>query len=164
MSEEQIEPKRKWFKKPRIIFLSLILICIIALVIVLTVGLDYKVNRDLFYPYVRNDIQDAEVYYESMNNGALPILNGTYTIPECSNCSVINISALLIANGGLLDKIPEGLYLNASGNDNCGGNANLGCSKEGSYIWIVDADGDVYSYCAGTGCTTNNSSYQDTLP
>jgi hypothetical protein len=87
-----------------------------------------------------------------------------YSNANCSECYVINISALLIANGGLLRETPENCRLSATGNDNCGGNASLGCSTDASYIWLVDADGNVFSYCAGAGCATNNSGYQDVWP
>ena len=112
----------------------------------------------------REQIQNAVTGYSANNNGSLPTLNGTYTNANCSNCRVINISALLTANGGVLRTYPNGLNLSANGNDNCGGNASLGCRNSSSYIWIVDTYGTVYSYCAGADCKTNNSGYQGVWP
>ena len=116
------------------------------------------------YTTEHEQIQNAVADYSAKHNGALPALNSTYTNANCSNCSVINISALLVENGGMLRMAPDGLNLSANGNDNCGGNASLGCKKESSYIWLVNSAGDVYSYCAGTKCLTNNSGYQDVWP
>jgi hypothetical protein len=116
------------------------------------------------YPSVKDDIQNAVVDYATRYNGTWPTLSGTYTNANCLDCNVINISALLVSNGGMLRTYPDGLNLSASGNDNCGGNAALGCSNGSSYIWIVDTQGAVFSYCAGVGCETNNSGYQDAWP
>jgi hypothetical protein len=111
-----------------------------------------------------DDIKNAVTGYATYHNGSLPTLNGIYSNANCSDCSVINISALLHTNDGMLYDYPDSLHLSASGNDNCGGNASLGCRNDSSYIWIVDTYGNVYSYCAGAGCITNNSGYQDVWP
>ena len=116
------------------------------------------------YNTSKEQIQTAVTFYAENHNQSLPILNVTYTNANCSDCHVVNLSALLTANGGLLREAPYCLNLSASGNDNCGGNASLGCSNHSSYIWLVNASGDVYSYCAGAGCRTNNSGYQDVWP
>ena len=165
MSEEQGKPKR-WYKNRRIIiqwFFAILILCIIAFVIYSAIGAQYMTSCD-GYLCTEDKILDAVAHYQSKHNGFLPVLNGTYTNANCSNCNVINISALLVTNGGLLQRLPVVLNLSASGNDNCGGNTSLGCNNYGSYIWLVDADGKVFSYCAGVGCETNNSGYQDVWP
>ncbi|MFA5055036.1 MAG: hypothetical protein WC562_02540 [Dehalococcoidia bacterium] len=116
------------------------------------------------YNTVSDELKNAVAQYASDRNGSLPILSGTYINADCLNCPVINISALLTANGGLLAEVPQSCNLSTSGNDNCRGDTNLGCSNEGSYIWIADTYGNVFSYCAGAECTTNNSGYQDVWP
>ena len=167
MSEEQGKPNLKWYKvRLRVFILILPIICFVIYLVLLwqpwvdccgqTRNIKYLVNKD--------EIQNAVTYYAESHKQSFPILNGTYSNANCSNCSVINISALLVISKGILAKAPDGLNLSTSGNDNCGGDSSLGCSTYASYIWIVDTDGNVFSYCAGAGCTTNNSGYQDVWP
>jgi hypothetical protein len=167
MSEEQVKPKLKWYKiRLRVFALILPIIgFVIYLVLLWQPWVDCcGVHRNSAYFVTKDKIQNAVTYYAESHNQSLPILNGTYTNSNCSNCHVLNVSALITANGGLLRTYPDGLSLSASDNDNCGGNASLGCSSESSYIWIVGDNGVVYSFCAGAGCTTNNSDYQDVWP
>lgn len=162
MSKEQGKPN-KWYKYWRTILYLSFLLCIIAFVIVFSVGQLPEEGESPWFG-LSDAIGNSVAHYQSTHNGSLPILNGTYTNANCTNCSVINISALIVTNGGLLREAPNGLNLSPSGNDNCGGNASLGCNNYSSYIWIVDTQGNVFSYCAGAGCTTNNSDYQDVWP
>ena len=121
-------------------------------------------EKELAYMITLDELQNAAVVYSMDHDGSLPTLTGNYTNNCCQNCRVININALLEANGGILHEAPDGLYLSASGNDNCGGNAILGCNNYSSYIWIVNTSGNIFSYCAGSGCTTINACYQDVWP
>ena len=168
MSEEQEKPKRKWYKSwSNILGIAVIvmIICgILAYIIISATSTSYVDPISFAYSTAREQIQNAVTAYQANNNNSLPILSGTYTNANCSNCSVINISALLTANGGMMRMAPDGLNLSASGNDNCGGNAILGCNNYSSYIWIVNTSGNIFSYCAGSGCTTINACYQDVWP
>lgn len=166
MSEEQEEPMGNPRDLRSFIVFAIILIAILLVLgfFVSNSGWQESPQKQNAYMTVHAELQNAVAGYSTYHNESLPILDCTYTNAECSNCSVINISALLSANGGLLAEVPHGCNLSASGNDNCGGNASLGCRNDSSYIWIVDADVNVFSYCAGTGCTTNNSGYQDVWP
>ena len=121
-------------------------------------------RKENVWNVARDDIMNAVANYAADHNGSFPILSGTYTNADCSDCSVINISALLHTNGGILYDYPDSLHLSTNGNDNCGGNASQGCRNDSSYIWIVDTQWNVFSYCAGGGCTTNNSGYQGVYP
>ena len=161
MSEEW-----KWNKSWPGILLFIVMICIIAAGIWCMTQSEPKEPQLPPWQAAQEQIQSAVTAYQAnpSYNGLLPILNATYTNANCSNCSVINISTLLAANDGILRSAPAGLNLSASGNDNCGGNASLGCSNEGSYIWLVNSNGDVYSYCARAQCMTNNSGYQGVWP
>jgi len=168
MSEEQGEPTDK---SRDLLTIIMVFITLIAILLAVFLSPDSVFDepppncKDCAYNTNQNKLKNAIAEYASRNDGTLPILNGTYTVTGCSNCSVINISALLPVNGGrILSEVPECCYLSPSGNDNCGGNASLGCNNEGSYIWLVDTQGNVFSYCAGAGCTTNNSGYQDVWP
>jgi hypothetical protein len=163
MSEERGNSIKRWYKAwPTILYLSFLL-CIIALIIVFSAGQLPEEGESPWFG-LSDDIGNSVAYYQSTHNGSLPIFNGTYTNANCSECSVVNISALIVTNGGLLREAPNGLNLSPSGKDNCGGNTSLGCSSANSYIWIVNNDGVVFSYCAGAGCTTNNTGYQDVWP
>jgi hypothetical protein len=171
MNEDQREPAKKWYKKqskiPALLALLLFLCVCIAMTCIIIINMDGGsccVPRSAAYSTAREQIQNAVTNYSGTYNKSLPILSGIYTNANCSSCHVINISTLVVANGGLLRRSPDGLNLSASGNDNCGGNASLGCHSGWSYIWIVDIHGTVYSYCAGAGCTTNNSGYQGVWP
>ena len=168
MSEEQEKPKRKWYKSwSNILGIAVIvmIICgILAYIIISATSTSYVDPISFAYSTAREQIQNAVTAYQANNNNSLPILSGTYTNANCSNCSVINISALLTANGGMMRMAPDGLNLSASGNDNCGGNSSLGCKKGNSYIWLVDSGGSVYSTCVGKDCTSNCTSYQGVWP
>lgn len=165
MSEEQEKPKLKWYKvRYRVIVLIVLLCGIGAWLTVMSIGGCLWTPRSAVWKTAREQIQNAVINYSETHNQSLPTLNYAYTNANCSNCSVINISALVVTNGGALRTFPDGLNLSASGNDNCGGNASLGCKQEYSYIWLVNSDGDVYSYCAGNKCLANNSGYQDVWP
>jgi preprotein translocase subunit SecY len=165
MSEEQEKPKQKWNKNwPGVLFV-LFLVCLIAFAIISATRGQNEVMITYSYDTAREQIQNAVTAYSVNNSGAIPVLNGTYSMTNCSNCHVVNMSALLAANGGTLRAVPSGVYANATdSNDNCGSNASLGCKNGSSYIWIVDTNGTTYSYCAGAKCQTNNSGYQGVWP
>jgi Leucine-rich repeat (LRR) protein len=117
------------------------------------------------YKVAQDDIQDAVTVYRTSHKMSIPSLSGIYTNADCSNCNVVNISALLVENGDILTEIPDGCYLsNRAGMDNCNNNNSLGCKPTNHYIWLVDNSGTVYSYCTGAGCTTSNSGYQNVWP
>jgi hypothetical protein len=165
MSEEQGKPTGN----PRdlvsvIIFFIMLIVILTVIVSVLGEGGTTVEPLSWSYNAAKDDIQNAVTADQTDHNELIPTLSSTYTNANCSNCSVINISASLVENDGLLASTPDGLHLSASGNDNCGGNASLGCVNGWHYIWLVDDDGEVFSYCAGAGCTTNNSGYQDVWP
>jgi hypothetical protein len=168
MSEEQRQPAKKWYKKlSNIIILSVV--CVVAILLVWVYNNTSSTGKgptthQVVYNSIREDVQNAFTAYINQNDGKLPTLNGTYTNAECSLCKILNISALLVKNGGTLREAPDGLNLSAIGNDNCDGNANLGCENGSSYIWIADSNGTVYSYCIGVSCETNNSGYQGVWP
>jgi hypothetical protein len=165
MSEEQRKPAKKWHKK-RInifIFVLLLLACVTITLIVLLRGQPDGTCYSAWCT-VRNQIQYSVNAYAENHSGALPTLSGSYTNANCSSCHAVNMSTLLRVNGGVMRNAPPGLNLSTSGNDNCGGNASLGCVNGGHYIWIVDKKGIVYSYCAGYGCPCNNSGPQGVWP
>jgi hypothetical protein len=168
MNEEQEKPKR-WYQNssniPPLMFMFVLLCGLIVALFTIGGRWQESPTKPTAYMTAREQIQNAVTAYQAKNSGALPTLNGTYTNANCSNCSVVNMSALLASNGGMLRSMPSGVYASVTdGNDNCGGNASLGCANGSHYIWIVNANGDVYSYCVGKGCTSNSSGYQGVWP
>ena len=171
MTKEQRQPAKKWYKRKSNRFDRFALVCLVCLVCAgayiawaATQGTDKYPPRANQYQTTKDLVQKAVTAYAENHSGTLPTLNGTYTNADCSQCEILNISALLVKDGGMLRVAPDGLNLSTSGNDNCGGNASLGCRNGSSYIWIVDSKETVYSYCTGTGCITNNSDYQGVWP
>jgi len=172
MNENQGKPERWYQLRDRndegdsFIWLVLTIVFVGVIIYFVATGSCEKKRdgKSMAYSTAREMIQNAVTAYSANNNGSIPTLSGTYTNANCANCSVVNISAVLYTNGGMLRTCPDGIYLSTSGNDNCGGNASLGCRNGSSYIWIVNTNGDVFSYCAGAGCKTNNSGYQGVWP
>lgn len=151
-------------KIARIVILLLLALNIAFLFVLTRAAGGPSDNAAASYESTKSEVENAVTAYSHANNGSIPKLSGTYTNADCSNCSVINISALIMANGGLMKTYPTGLASVGGGNDNCGGNTSLGCRNTSRYIWLVDKKGDIYSYCAGARCTTNNSGYQGVWP
>ena len=147
------------------VLIVIVILAIIAGAVVMSVGHVFGNAKDSAYAESRGQFQQAVAAYTATKASLLPTLAGSYTNAECQNCKVIDLSALLAANGGILGQAPAGLNLSADGNDNCGGDARLGCETGSSYIWIVDSDGTVFSYCTKPGeGGTNNSGYQNVWP
>jgi len=181
MNEAQEKPKQKWYKKWQ--FIVIVIVAMGFLFVFSAFYIFYTlVSEDgccpPSYNGFKDDIQNAVGWYMTENNGALPTLSGIYTNANCSNCNVINISAFLRANGGLVQEVPDGTWQGpGASDDNCdaAGKSISGCSASNHYIWIVDTHGDphgiwgdpygnVYSYCIGDNCTSNNSGYQGVWP
>jgi hypothetical protein len=121
------------------------------------------------YIAAHDEIQNAVSAYVTDHNGSLPIINAYRTVDECAGCYIIDIGALLTANGGLLIDVPDGCYestVNTGPNDNCdGGFGVTECSPSNHYVWLVDSLGYVYSRCEGEGCATHSrSGYQQVWP
>jgi len=168
MNEAQEKPKIKWYKKWQFIIVVILLIAAIGYVLALSLQGQIGTCPPPSYEGIKANIQNAVAAFWSDNQGsALPILSDTYTNANCSNCNVINMSALLIENGGILKDIPDGTWQGpGTTDDNCDSSAAhiSGCSTSNHYVWLVDTDGRVYSYCMGDDCTANNSGYQDIWP
>ncbi|MFA5055034.1 MAG: hypothetical protein WC562_02530 [Dehalococcoidia bacterium] len=166
MSEEQEKPRHTWHKQAIFQWFFVVLVlCVIAGIIVMGVGGQYgpfySPNCNGAVWVIESDI----IYYSAYHNGSMPVLNGSYSNANCSSCHVINMSAVLSC--GSLWAVPEDTWQGpGADDDNCDSQdgAITGCSASNNYIWIVDANGSVYSYCIGIDCQTNNSGYQGLLP
>ena len=126
-------------------------------------GQSYSPNNA--YNVVKDNIQNAVVAYAVEHQGVFPYLDDIYSVPECTDCHVIDMAACLSSNGGMLREVPDGIYSTAgANNDNCDGGAN-GCSSNNHYIWIISLYGNVYSKCMGSDCNSNNATgYQGVWP
>ena len=153
------------------LLIVMVILAILAGVVVMAVGGVFGSAHEAAYAAVHDDLQNATIAYATDNNGQFPTLNGTYNVtgpaPDtCTNCEVLNITALLTANGGMLRAIPDGLYdSNASGTDNCdGGGSAAGCEADSHYVWIIDTFGNLYSNCIGCSADNTNGFISDYWP
>jgi prepilin-type N-terminal cleavage/methylation domain-containing protein len=143
------------------LLIVMVILAILAGVVVMAVGGVFGSAHEAAYNSVHDDVQNAVIAYATDNNGQYPMLAGNYTLttPVCNNCRVVNFSALLTSNGGMLREIPDGCWLSAgAGLDNCNFVTGIGCATTSHYVWIIDAYGNIYSTCRGTGCSLTNTS------
>jgi hypothetical protein len=117
------------------------------------------------YTTAKDELQNSVIAYATEHSGAFPNLSGTYSVSGCSDCNIIDISAVLTSNGGIMREVPDGCYKASGGdNDNCDGGA-VGCSADNHYIWLIDLYGNIYSKCMGSDCDSNNATgYQGVWP
>ena len=102
------------------------------------------------YNQVHDDLQNAATFYATEHQGTFP----------CDTYGVIDMSALLTSNGGLLHQIPAGTR-----QTNCAAGGASGCSDNNHYTWLLTSTGIVYSKCMGSGCDSNDASgYQGVWP
>lgn len=134
------------------LLIVMVILAILAGVVVMAVGGVFGSAHKAAYAAVHDDLQNATVAYATDHNGQFPKLAGNYSVTgpgtdRCNTCSVLNLSALLTSNGGMLRKMPDGLYsTNASGTDNCNGGGTP-CLTTSHYVWIIDTFGNLYSVC-----------------
>ena len=111
-------------------------------------GQSYSPNN--VYNVVKDDLQNAVTAYAVEHQGVFP----------CDTYGVIDMSALLTSNGGLLHQIPAGTR-----QTNCAAGGASGCSDNNHYTWLVTSTGIVYSSCVGSDCNSNDASgYQGIWP
>ena len=102
------------------------------------------------YNRVHDDLQNAVTAYAVEHQGVFP----------CDTYGVIDMSALLTSNGGLLHQIPAGTR-----QTNCAAGGASGCGDNNHYTWLLTSTGIVYSSCIGSDCNSNDASgYQGVWP
>ncbi len=97
------------------VLIVIVILAILAGAVVMTAGGVFGKARDSAYTESRGQIQQAVAAYTAHKASFLPTLTGSYTNAECQNCKVIDLSALLIANDGILRQAPTGLNLSPMG-------------------------------------------------
>jgi prepilin-type N-terminal cleavage/methylation domain-containing protein len=144
------------------LLIVIVILAIMAGVVVMTVGGVFANAKSAAYNAVKNDLQNAIIAYAADHQGDLPInsSNASQLIEYNTNCSstnpcyVINMSALLATQRGVLRKIPDGTRP-----DNCYGGAT-GCSDTNHYTWGMTTTGAIYSRCDANNasCPNGNAS------
>ena len=140
------------------LLIVMVILAILAGVVVMAVGGVFGSAHEAAYNSVHDDLQNATVAYATDNNGDFPQLSGNYTITTpmaCTACRILNISALLTSNGGMLRAIPDGLFTgsNDGSDSNCDATMTASESCGGSYVWVIDTYGNLFSTCQGTDCS-----------
>lgn len=135
------------------IILSIIVYVLIIIMIYAATGGVYGSCRTSAYNSVRDDTQNAVVAYMTDHSSQLPIIssNATFTLTHPNGSYyIINMSALLTVNGGMLRQVPDGCsQIPGPDNDNCDGGAPR-CSNTSHYIWGMDNHGNVVSQPVNT--------------
>lgn len=165
MSEEQIEPTRRWYKRWQLYLFILVIIVIVAVVIIMSGGgVFVQPGGSLAYDTSKAELQNAVNDYRDRNNGALPTINGTVTI-NGSSYAIINICPLLNQDEESLQKVIQSLWCGNGSNDDNWDNGCAECTTWSSYVWAVDDEGNVYSTCVGEYCEANGEDgYQGVWP
>jgi len=108
------------------------------------------------YDEVRDRIQQAVTAYSDDHEGTLPTLNRTVTVDN-TTMHLIDLCQLTY-RGEFLPRVPPGCAY-----DNCVAGRCM-CTN-GSYIWTVDAVGNVSSTCIALGCEAYQADgYQGVWP
>jgi prepilin-type N-terminal cleavage/methylation domain-containing protein len=137
------------------LLIVMVILAILAGVIVMAVSGVFKSAGDTAYNTTKEQLQDAVALYSanSTHPGTYPRLASIADTSGCTGCSVINISALLVSEGGLLQSYPDGLYANITARtaNNCNVSAaDANCKAENHYVWLINVNnGSVFSYCHG---------------
>jgi prepilin-type N-terminal cleavage/methylation domain-containing protein len=162
------------------LLIVMVILAILAGVVVMAVGGVFGTARGAAYNTVKDDIQNAVTAYATDHQGNFPINQSTaYAMPVNANCTtttvasttcyIINMSALLVVNGGMLRQMPDGVA-NLSTSNCYGGAGATTCSAANHYTWGATDRGVVFSRCDNNtigevkACTSNNSGYQGQWP
>jgi prepilin-type N-terminal cleavage/methylation domain-containing protein len=130
------------------LLIVMVILAILAGVVVMAVGGVFGTSRETAYNTTKGELKNAVAQYASDHMGVLPVSgNTTYNITGTTPaCDLINIDLLMVSVGGILAKAPDSCA-NVNGG-NCTASAEVG-----SYTWVMDDYGNVYSACTGTKCS-----------
>jgi len=162
------------------LLIVMVILAILAGVVVMAVGGVFGTSKNRAYDVTKDELKNAVADYSTRFSGAFPYnaslagWNTSITLTTGGTVTgyIINVSALLVTNGGLLSKAPASVANISGTNDNCDwGTANYcGASQANShYIWYQDTYGNIYSLCSnangGTACNaTTYDGFQTTYP
>ena len=144
------------------LLIVMVIIAILAGVIVMAVGGVFGTARSTAYSTAREQIQNAVTAYSAnTSNAGLTPTAGAATAGWISNNlsgsqSVVDVNKLLVANGGMLRTVPDGIYTTGSNAATpYAGLTNLNTTiptgyTGGHYLWLMDQYGTVASVCINT--------------
>ena len=143
------------------LLIVLVILAILAGVIVLAVGGIFGRTGEQAYNLVRDELQLATTSYLTNASHDIPCVTGT-TNATTGYCTIAVCD--LIGMEELLREVPDGMRsancqtVNATA---CAG----ACSDANSYLWQLDANGNVKSSCLdGAECTAAGDGYQGVWP
>jgi prepilin-type N-terminal cleavage/methylation domain-containing protein len=167
------------------LLIVMVILAILAGVVVMAVGGVFGTAKSSAYNAIKDDLQNAVTGYATDHQGNFPINeSATYLVTPNGNCTtvvggtpcyVINMSALLVANGGMLRQIPDGVAAPTINNCYGGDGATGYCKTSNHYTWGVTTKGVVFSRCdpnttgdvkncETNGVASNASGYQGVWP
>ncbi len=156
----------KKLTKKELIWTLVAIVAGIAAIVLLSISIKFPPSsfHETAYNGVHEELRIAIADYVDKHSGALPVVGGNVSVNGTSY-QIIDICALLKSNGGELHTMLNGCAaVNGSGNDNCDAGC-IGCEGNHSYIWIVDAAGDIHSTCVGSNCSAQyTDGYQQVWP
>ena len=147
------------------LLIVIVIIAILAGVIIMSIGGVFGNARETAYSTARQQIQNAVMAYSAntSNAGQLPKVANATSGWTSNNLTptqyVVNVTLLLVSNGGMLRQVPDGIY--TSGNATYGiSNINLWPAPDGyaggHYVWLMDQFSTVASICVNTSSSTGN--------
>ena len=148
------------------LLIVMVILAILAGVVVMAVGGVFGNAKSKAYNVTKDELKNAVADYASRNSGSMPYTGTMNVTIDGTVRYVINMSALLTANGGLEAAVPASMAKLTSGTyaalDNCDftGGTTATCSTTAHYIWATDTYGNIYSLCDDTngGSTSCNCS------
>jgi prepilin-type N-terminal cleavage/methylation domain-containing protein len=143
------------------LLIVMVILAILAGVVVMAVGGVFGTSRERAYTVTKDEMKNAVADYASRNNGDLPYTSTINTTIDGETRYIINISALMTSQSGILGDVPDSAA-NLSGNDNCFGGIAT-CHDDAHYVWATDQYGNIYSACddANGGSTTCDANDAD---
>ena len=134
--------------KPAVVMiLIVILITFVMLFIVLLTGGHIDTSPHAAYIYLRDDMQNAIDNYKNNYQGDLPLLGlGANTSVNGTTYYIIDVCRLVDPDNWLRYAPEICAELDGPNNDNCDSGECI-CDGSAHYIWLVDANGSVYSVC-----------------
>ena len=162
------------------LLIVMVILAILAGVVVMAVGGVFGTSKNRAYDVTKDELKNAVADYSTRFSGAFPYnasvagFNTSITLTTGGTVTgyIINVSALLVTNGGLLSKAPASTANISGTNDNSDFGTGGYCPAAATtahYIWYQDTFGNVYSTCSnangGTACANvSTDGFQTTYP
>ncbi len=145
------------------LLIVMVILAILAGVVVMAVGGVFGTSKNRAYDVTKDEMKNAVADYSTRFSGAFPYNSSINISVDGTLRFIINTSALLVSNGGILSKPPASTANWSGGADNCDFAPTGYCVASqlaSHYIWTQDNYGNVYSTCvntSGTLCDRSNA-------